>query len=150
MGGSSRILRNHSGLAALGAAGSGSTALFEEFVYPGGFVACTPLPRRCFANHTAFSRDHECRVAGGVRRYRSFKTYGRWYRLRAGDCCGYVFKRDLVCVGHKARGYSPGVITGVMIYVPLAVYGYSYFVRLGEASIGAARIGGRIGDSYHL
>jgi hypothetical protein len=51
---------------------------------------------------------------------------------------------------YKSHSYSPGVGTGMMIYVPLAVYGYSQFVRSGVASIGMALVAGAIGGSYHL
>jgi Protein of unknown function with HXXEE motif len=51
---------------------------------------------------------------------------------------------------YKSRGYSPGVGTGVIGYVPLAVYGYAKFVRSGAAAIGIALVAGIIGGSYHL
>ncbi len=32
----------------------------------------------------------------------------------------------------KIREYVPGVVTGVLLYMPLAVWGYARFVRAGE------------------
>ena len=48
----------------------------------------------------------------------------------------------------KSHAYSPGVVTGTIIYVPLAIYGFCVFVRSGEASPGAALAAGIIGGSY--
>jgi hypothetical protein len=38
----------------------------------------------------------------------------------------------------RTRRYSPGVVTGVLLYVPIALYGFPYFVRRGLASSGTA------------
>jgi len=50
----------------------------------------------------------------------------------------------------KSRSYSPGVITGVAVYVPMTIYGYIHFLRLGAASVGMAVVAGIIGCSYQL
>jgi hypothetical protein len=49
---------------------------------------------------------------------------------------------------YKSRTYSPGVVTGIAVYVPLAIFGYSHFVRSGAASIGIAALACAIGGSY--
>jgi hypothetical protein len=51
---------------------------------------------------------------------------------------------------YKSRSYSPGVVTGMGIYVPLGAYGYVYFVGTGAVSIGTAAIAGLIGGSYQI
>jgi uncharacterized membrane protein YjfL (UPF0719 family) len=51
---------------------------------------------------------------------------------------------------YRLRAYSPGVITGMAIYAPLAVYGYVEFLRSGAASIQTALIAGMIGSSYPI
>ncbi len=48
----------------------------------------------------------------------------------------------------KSHPYSPGVVTGVAVYIPLAIYGYSQFVRSGAASFGTAVVAALIGGSY--
>ena len=50
----------------------------------------------------------------------------------------------------RTNRYSPGMITGMGLYVPLAVWGYPYFVLGGRASITTAIIAFFIGASYHL
>ena len=51
---------------------------------------------------------------------------------------------------YKSHTYSPGVVTGVTICLPLATYGYSQFVRSGAASIETAAVAGVLGGSYQL
>lgn len=48
------------------------------------------------------------------------------------------------------RTYSPGVLTGSLIYVPLAAYGYVYFLQTNQVSIVAAVVAFMIGGSYQL
>lgn len=50
----------------------------------------------------------------------------------------------------RMRGYSPGMATGTLLYLPLAVYGYARFLRGGEASISTAALAAIVGSSYHL
>ena|SRR5215831_17423875 len=48
------------------------------------------------------------------------------------------------------RRYSPGMITGTLLYVPLTVLGYLHFLSSGQISISAALLAFAIGASYHL
>jgi hypothetical protein len=50
----------------------------------------------------------------------------------------------------KSRCYSPGVVTGVLVYVPMAVYGFLAWVRSGTLPIAPALLLTGIGTSYHL
>jgi hypothetical protein len=45
---------------------------------------------------------------------------------------------------------SPGVRTGLLLYVPLAVYGFWHFLSSGLASFGTAILAALLGGSYHL
>jgi hypothetical protein len=47
---------------------------------------------------------------------------------------------------YKSYSYSPGVVTGVLIYV----YGYIEFLRSGSVSIWTAAIACIVGGSYHF
>ena len=51
---------------------------------------------------------------------------------------------------YKTRSYSPGVITGMGIYVPLALYGYIQFLSSGAAPIWTAAVALLTGGSYHF
>ena len=50
---------------------------------------------------------------------------------------------------HTKR-YSPGLITGLGLYVPLAIFGYGYFVGTHKASLPIAFLALAIGGSYHF
>ena len=50
----------------------------------------------------------------------------------------------------KSRTYSPGVVTGLLLYVPLTIYGYGLFLRTGHVSVPTALIACAVGASYHL
>ena len=48
------------------------------------------------------------------------------------------------------KSYSPGLITSIILYLPLAVAGYYYFLHAGLASIGTAVVALIMGGSYPL
>ena len=48
----------------------------------------------------------------------------------------------------KGREYSPGTVTGLVLYIPLAIYGCIYFLRSGSVSYGSAAVALLIGGSY--
>jgi len=50
----------------------------------------------------------------------------------------------------KTRTYSPGVLTGLLVYLPLLVYGYIYFLQSKQVSIPTAILVIAIGASYQL
>ena len=50
----------------------------------------------------------------------------------------------------RTRAYSPGVVTGLVVYVPLAVYGFAHFARSGPASAGTMLQALLMGPAYHL
>jgi hypothetical protein len=51
---------------------------------------------------------------------------------------------------HATRRYSPGVVTGVLLYVPLGLFGVWHFVAEGDVSAGAALVAAVPGGSCHL
>jgi hypothetical protein len=50
----------------------------------------------------------------------------------------------------QTKRVSPGVRTGLLLYVPLALAGYWYFLRSRQVSAGAAFLAAIVGGSYHL
>jgi hypothetical protein len=48
----------------------------------------------------------------------------------------------------KTRRYSPGMVTGTLLYIPMTIYGYLYFLRSGATTVGTALLGFAIGSSY--
>lgn len=49
-----------------------------------------------------------------------------------------------------SHGYSPGTITGVLLYLPLAIYGFWQALASGGASTGTAVIALLLGGSYQF
>ncbi len=50
----------------------------------------------------------------------------------------------------KTRSYSPGVLTGLLVYFPLAIYGYVFFLNSEQVSVFIALIALAIGASYQM
>ena len=50
----------------------------------------------------------------------------------------------------RTKRYSPGLVTGLALYAPLAIYGLTHFVASGEATAGTAVVAAALGGSYHL
>jgi hypothetical protein len=50
----------------------------------------------------------------------------------------------------RRRAYSPGVVTGLLLYVPLALFGFLTFPRLGLATTGTTAQALVIGPAYHV
>ena len=48
----------------------------------------------------------------------------------------------------RMRRYSPGVITGIALYLPLTICGYAVLLREGLASPGTAVVAAILGGSY--
>jgi hypothetical protein len=122
----------------------------EEFLIPGGFLAWyrgyrtdpSRITRRFLAIVNAALLLVCCNIA----------LLGRtpigiayWLTISALLCSNGIWH---VWASYKSRTYSPGVVTGVGVYVPLAVFGYSYFLHSGAASIGIAALACAIGGSY--
>ncbi len=51
---------------------------------------------------------------------------------------------------YQTKRLSPGVRTGLLLYVPLALVGYWHFIRAGQVSVIAAAVSASLGGSYHL
>jgi hypothetical protein len=50
----------------------------------------------------------------------------------------------------RTRSYSPGLITGLLLYVPLTVYGYVHLLRSGQAPVTTAILAFAVGASYQF
>jgi hypothetical protein len=48
----------------------------------------------------------------------------------------------------RARGYAPGLVTGLLLYMPLSVYAYYYLIRSGQLTLNGALVTGVLGLLY--
>jgi hypothetical protein len=51
---------------------------------------------------------------------------------------------------YRSRSYSPGTVTGLLLYVPLAGYGLVHLLGTGAVSATTAVVACLIGGSYHF
>ena len=130
-----------------------SLHIVEEFVYPGGFADWDRRYRPGFRNSIS-PRFHL--IINGLL---LIACYDVWVlRSRPAGVAVWLTVTTLLFangIWHAAgsvqtRSYSPGVLTGLLLYVPLAVYGYVNFLRTGQASPATAIIAFAIGVSYQL
>jgi hypothetical protein len=129
-----------------------SLHICEEFVIPGGFAAWyrryRPDPSRITRRFLVLINAAllvGCWNVAAIGRNSFGIAY--WLTMSAVLCsngCWHAW------ASYKTHSYSPGVVTGVLVYVPLAVYGCSQFLLSGAISIWAAAIACIIGGSYHF
>lgn len=130
-----------------------SAHIFEEFVWPGGFsawyhsdqpeIAASASGKFLFWINVALLFG--C-VAVGVDEKASL---GPAFFLAM---CTVLAVNGLFHLSAtlRTRRYSPGVVTGTLIYLPLAAYGYWAVAGSGRVSAGTALLAGAIGASYHF
>lgn len=133
--------------------GAASLHIVEEFFLPGGFAEWDLRNRPEYAK-TITRRLHIivnalllllCLQVATL----GFTPYGvaGWLTLAALLASnGLWHLRGAI----RTRSYSPGMVTGLLLYVPLAVYGYVVFVRSGQASLPTELAALAIGGTYHL
>ena len=137
--------------------------IIEEFVYPGGFADWDRAYRPEF-NRSITLRFHIMvnallLLAGlqvGLLRDRDVHAHGGavtpahglvWLTLTALLSSNAIW--HLNGAWHTKR-YSPGLITGLGLYVPLTIFGYSYFVGTHKVTLPIALLALAIGGSYHF
>jgi Protein of unknown function with HXXEE motif len=139
--------------------GAAALHITEEFFYPGGFADWDRMYRPAIHKSItprlhivvnaamlfaclqvgllAMSTDTEARMFGAV----------MWLAIVALFFSNAVFH----IVGTiRTRTRSPGVVTSVVIYIPLAVAGYVHFIRSGRVSLLIAIPAVAFGGSYHF
>jgi Protein of unknown function with HXXEE motif len=127
--------------------------IFEEFVYPGRF--------------TDWYTRYKPHIRGSItKRFLVLVNVGLLIlcydvgALRASECgvpawLGVMALLSANGVWHlkgmlATRSYSPGVLTGSLIYLPLAAYGYVYFLQSNQVSIVTAIAVFIVGASYQM
>lgn len=131
--------------------GAASAHIVEEFVWPGGFAdwyrdyhpdfGSSPSPRFLFWINAALL--FAC-VSVGID---APTPFGPPFFLSLVALLGAngIFHAAAVA---RTRRYSPGVVTGAALYLPLAAFGFAAMLTSGRASIGTAVVAGAIGGSY--
>jgi len=136
-------------------AGAALLHICEEFAYPGGFKAwwCVYRPEtagsvsnRFFVIINAVLLVFGVVVALAVQVPRG-NGVAAWLTLAALLFSNAIFH---IMGAIETRRYSPGMISGIILYVPIAILGFVHFLRNGQASIPTALAAALIGGSYHF
>lgn len=126
--------------------------IVEEFVYPGGFKAWyaryRPETVKSFTPGFAIGINALLIVVSLAPALKPAQpsSIALWLTVAAIVAGNAVFHLRAV---FTMRDYSPGVITGVALYVPIALVGYWHFVATGRASVGTAVAAAILGGSYN-
>ena len=127
--------------------------VFEEFVFPGGFGG--------------WYRDYKPELAGGMTAKFFFRINAAliagtlWTGLAGPSHAGFIWWLIFAGIigtnaGFHLKGmlamkrYSPGVISSVLLYLPLAVTGLVVFLRDGDVSPVNAFLALLAGPAYHI
>ncbi|HKI87011.1 MAG TPA: HXXEE domain-containing protein, partial [Thermoanaerobaculia bacterium] len=127
--------------------------IFEEFVWPGGFAA--------------WYRGYRPEIASSIRP--KFLFWVNAALVFAGLSVGFdgpswigppffIALTTLLAANAlfhlravlKTRIYSPGVVTGVLLYIPLALFGYWYMPQARHTSLLTVLIATALGSTYQL
>ena len=127
--------------------------IVEEFVFPGGFP---DWDRRYRSSYKASITPRLHVIMNGILLLvcvgvgfagPTRQNVASWLTVAALLASNAVFH----LVGAiRTRSYSPGMATGLLLYVPMAVYGFPHFLGTGQASTGTALAAAALGGSYHL
>jgi hypothetical protein len=131
----------------------------EEFVYPGGFAAWDRSYRPAIRKSIT-PRLHiiinaglllVCVQIGLLARTPEVETQSfgvaAWLTIATLLFSNAVFH---VVGTIRTRAYSPGVVTAVALYIPLAAFGFWHFLYHGQVSWLTATAAAIVGGSYHF
>lgn len=136
-------------------AGAAGLHIFEEFVFPGGFKAwwqayrpdvAGSVSNRFLVFINALLVVAAIAVAVAVQAPRG-NGVAAWLTLAA-----LLFSNALFHLrgAIQSKRYSPGMITGIVLYIPIAIYGYYTFLQNGRASVATGVVAALLGGSYHF
>jgi hypothetical protein len=138
--------------------GAATLHIVEEFVYPGGFAewdrgyrpefSASITPRlHLVINALLLVLCAQVWELAPLDRTQARSVAGAaWLAVAALLFSNAVFH---VVGSIRTRSRSPGVVTGVLIYVPLALYGYWWFLASKRVPPMAALTAAALGGSYH-
>ena len=129
--------------------------IFEEFVFPGGFKdwyknykpGITKSISTRFLVLINLGLLILCYDIGALKNSSTGISVILWLGVMAMLAANGMWH---IKAALKTKKYSPGVATGTIIYIPLAVYGFYYFISSGLAPIVPAIAAIILGASYQL
>ncbi len=109
----------------------------EEYFYPGGFMQ---MMKRLNPGFAPFITVPMAVVVNGLQVVLCVLAVMVGIRapVFSMSVAGLVFINGLVHIGAslRVRGYAPGVLSGALLYIPLAAYAYAVFISAGQLAWG--------------
>ena len=132
----------------------GALHVCEEFVWPGGFSewfrAYRQENRRSFTRGYAITINGLMLAAGGVLGWMG-PGWSRGLSLWLVLAAILAANAFLHIIGTwRTRRYTPGLVTGVLLNLPLGIWGFWHFLGTGEASFQLAATSLVLGASYDI
>lgn len=126
----------------------------EEFLYPGGFpewYARLIPPKTVKKSNTGFliwiNTLMMCACAFSLYFGNTLHGYSIWYytaAIAAANACFHLWGVA------KLKAYSPGVVTGTLLYIPIFVIGTIQLVSSGELPLYKAIVAIVVAIGYHI
>lgn len=121
----------------------------EEYIYPGGFM---DLMKRLTPGFAPLVTVRLAAIVNGLQVLLCIVALAVARRNLAFSLsvASLLFINGVIHIiaSIRRRGYAPGVITGVVLYLPLSVYAYHLFWASGELTMSEGVISGLLGMLY--
>jgi hypothetical protein len=108
----------------------------EEYIYPGGFKT---FMKRVNPRVAPWVTMPSVVVINGLQLALCIAVIlvGRNNLTFSMSLAGLLFLNSLMHIGGciRVKGYAPGVITGILLYLPLSLFAYFYFGSTGQLSL---------------
>jgi hypothetical protein len=125
--------------------------VFEEYVYPGGFPDFMKQSSPALA---PFITTNFAVIVNGL-----FLVLCLWGAKLGRDAL--VFSLSIASLlitnglmhligSQRARRYAPGLVSGLLLYIPLGITAYAYFLGSGQISVPQALLSALLGLAYQL
>ena len=125
--------------------------IIEEYVYPGGF---TTRMKKLNPKYSPIINLPSIIIINGLQLLlcTTIIFVGKSNLTFSLSAAGLLFINGIIHIiaAIRKRGYAPGLITGVFIYLPLAVYAYYSFISSGELHVRQFVISAILGAVYQI
>ena len=121
----------------------------EEYFYPGGFM---DLMKRLNPRFARFVTVRMAIIFNGLQLVLCVFAIviGNKLPVFSMSIAGLLFINALVHIGAcvRTKGYAPGVMTGVFLYLPLSIFAYALFIGSSRLTLGDVILTGILGLLY--
>jgi energy-converting hydrogenase Eha subunit E len=110
--------------------------MVEEYIYPGGFMT---FMKRVNSRIAPAVTTPAVVIINGLQLVLCIAVIlvGIKNITFSMSLAGLLFLNSLIHIGGciRVKGYAPGVITGILLYLPLSIFAYYYFGSTGQLSL---------------